>query len=159
DPPPREGVEALDFPFQCVRPLDPQQRAEEALLAAALNLRSGLDEPQARSPYDRLLEGVDLFVDGARHTADARGNWERYEPEELRAHSPLPHARKIHVAGERRAWQRRGVTRVEVVADPARPHERVRVQIDRGVAGVQVLRLERAEHGRETVAFLGALVI
>ena len=95
---------------------------------------------------DRLDEDVDLFVDDAREPAHALGDGERHEAEELRAHAALAHARKVDVAAERRARQRRLVARVQVVAEPARPHERVGVQVDRRVLGVKRSGLLGAAH-------------
>ena len=64
----------------------------------------------------------------------------------------LAHARHVDVAAERRAREGRLVARVQVVADPARPHERVGVKVDRRVLGVNGPGVERPLHDAQRVA-------
>ena len=74
-------------------------------------------------------------------------NRERDEAEELRPHAPFDHPRQIDVAPERGARQGGLMARVEIVADPSAPHERVGVEVDGGVSLVEGARFGGALHG------------
>ena len=134
---PRERGDVVEGTLERVGTLDPEERAHHAFRLALLDLGCRAHEAErARLVRHLAVERIDLLVDGARHPARPIRKRERDQPEELRAHASLAHAGEVDVTAERRERERRLVCLVDVVADPARPHQRVGVQIDRGVLGV-----------------------
>jgi hypothetical protein len=116
-----------------VRPFDAEERTGRSLAAHLVDLFGGADfaqSPRARA-RDEGVERIDLLVDGP-HIAASRYR-QRDQPEELRADAPIAQARYVDVPEKCRGRKEGLVPRAELVPDPARPHERVSVQIDRGV--------------------------
>ena len=89
------------------------------------------------------LYPIDLLDDRTHLTACARETWKRHQAEELRSHSTFAHARDVDVSSECSARQRWLVARVDVVAEPAHPHRRIGVQIDRRMLAMQGKRFFR----------------
>ena len=155
NPAPGEDVDVVEGALERMSSFDPEERADRSVLAARLDLGRGADEPERAGPrLDLRLEVVDLLVDGPCHSVRPIGERERDEPEELRAHPTVTHAGQVDVTAEGREGKRGLVPLVHVVADPARPHERVRVQIDGGMRDVKRERfigaLARLRHGYQS---------
>ena len=130
----REALEHTQVSLERVRSLDAEERADGSPGMARDDLvrRPHLAELAAAAHYG-LVERVDLLVNGSRQPARATEEREGYEPEELATHAPGAHARNVDVSADRRAGKGRRVTREEVVRQPSRPHQCVRVQVDRRI--------------------------
>lgn len=133
----REDPDVVERAFECVGSFDSKQCGKSSIGLAAGDLRGSPNEMKRAGLHGHLsLERVDLFVNGPRHSACTIREGEGDEAEELGAHSSFAHAGKIHMAaegGEGKWWL---VGLVEVVANPARPHQRIGVEVDGRVFGM-----------------------
>ena len=134
-------------------PLDAQQRARDVVLLAVdqLRRRPHLPEPPSAA-HDRLVERVDLLVDRACEAARPAEEGERDEAEDC---APIPPVRMRGTSTwpPMRRGEGRGVPREEVVREPARPHQRVGVEVDRRVDVEERARVRRAVLGHGSFAF------
>ncbi len=141
-PAPREDVDVGDVPFERVRPFDAEERSDRSVRPRRFELVGGADEPErVRTSGDRGFEGVDLLVRRLRQAAHLFAERDGDESEELRPHAAVDHAWNIDMPANCRHRQRRSVAAEKVVADPTAPHERVGVEVDGRVGGVDGARL------------------
>jgi cysteine synthase A len=140
----RELVEPTYLAFECVRSFDAQEGGNGPVATNGFHVVGRSCQPHgARIPRDRLVEDVDLLVYCARKAPHVPCDGKRDEPEELPSDASLPHPGDVDVAAEGRAPQGGLVPRVDVVSEPARPHQRVGVQVDGGMSSVQCEGLAR----------------
>ena len=141
-PAPGEDVDVVEVPLERVRPLDPEERADRAVRPRRLEVRRRPHEADGlRVARDRRVERVDLLVRRLREPARLFAHRDTDEAEELRPHSAVDHSRHIDVTADGGAGERRLVPHEKVVAEPAAPHQRVRVEIDRRMRRMDGSRL------------------
>ncbi len=133
----REAIEVVEIALERVRAFDAEQRGDRTFCVRRFDVFAGVAKAKLARAAERRVEHVDLFVDRAREAADFSEHRKRDQAEELPADAAFAHARQIDVTEKRLLRERRVVPREEIVAEPAAPHERVRVQIDRGMAIVK----------------------
>jgi hypothetical protein len=120
-----------------VRTLDAEERGHGPVRPARLDLVGSPYEAEgAWSRRHLLIEDVDLLVNGARHSTWPVREREGHQAEELGSHAAFAHPWEIEVPRKCGEGQWRLMCLVHVVPEPARPHERVGVQVDRRVCCV-----------------------
>jgi hypothetical protein len=138
----REDFDSLEVSLERVGSFDAEQRRHGAVSSASFDFGGGAGE--AKLPpgsHDGVGKDVDLGHDGLRETAGGARHGKRHQAEELGPNATLAESRQVHVPRESRAPQGWVVARQHVVSEPARPEQRVRMQIDGRVGSVQRVSL------------------
>lgn len=143
----REVVDLVEVALERVGTLDSQKPGDHAVSTTELDFVRRPGDPQFRwMKGGRLDQKINLVSDGSRQPRRVRNEREGYEPEKLSSHARVSKPWQVDVTAESRSPEGRFVPDEKVVAKPARPHERVRVQIDGRVLGVKRSRVFRSFH-------------